>query len=323
MRLSIAPRKGYQCLDHEFASDLFGNSNSTAIGDSTIWRMAILGSGHVPDVQVTRKKHEPERELPELFFLDKNTELRHLFIALQHAGNHQTCGSMWGLKDGETNWNRTKWQLSKSHYFCHTGQYERWYLSLLDQTKHTYSISKPSAQAIFHTFPHDPCLHMYIFNNIGSSCHIATCHGDLPFVFSASCCNLCSDLGTLKYVQHQFTAWGRAVQNCSMMCPLPTKFPETNTLHKLLGRFQIMTDPLKTLNTLKIRFWWSDSHPTSSWPGSRTSGKNNSKRAIWSSDALGEPMAKHHVFGASKQVRFCWEPKCFKISYHHTNGPTI
>ena len=34
-------------------------------------------------------------------------------------------------------------------------------------------------------------------------------------------------------------------------------------------------------------------------------------------------MAKHHVFGASKLVRFCWEPKCFKISYHHTNGPTI
>lgn len=60
--------------------------------------MAILGSGHVPDVQVTRKEHEPERELPELFFLDKNTELRHLFIALQHAGNHQTCGSMWGLE---------------------------------------------------------------------------------------------------------------------------------------------------------------------------------------------------------------------------------
>ena len=65
---------------------------------------------------------------------------------------------------------------------------------------------------------------------------------------------------------------------------------------------------------VKINFWWSDSQPTSSWPGSRTSGKNNSKRAIWSSDALGEPMAKHDVFGASKQVRFCWEPKCFKIS---------
>ena len=60
--------------------------------------------------------------------LDKNTELRHLFIALQHAGNHQTCGSMMkyvgAWKDGEANWNQTmtKWQPSKSHYFCHTGQ---------------------------------------------------------------------------------------------------------------------------------------------------------------------------------------------------------